>query len=77
MNLPVKLVQHKGGCVKCHEADSILDLCRIGRRLYLSWLAALPEEGQMMALFAMPESERNKVKDLAGLDHLTIGEQPS
>ncbi len=62
--LPNKLVAHKSGCYRCHSADGVKDLCRVGRRLFLGWLGALDHDGKMFAMLGMPNEMRNEVKEM-------------
>lgn len=71
--LPHKLVGHKQFCTRCHSADLLSDLCRVGRRLYISWFTALSEEQQVMALFDMPKEMQDDIKERVGIEHITIG----
>jgi len=67
MTLTPKLSGHKLRCPRCKTADSITDLCRVGRRLFLGWFTTLDHDSQMFAFLAMPEDERERVKNLVDI----------
>ena len=66
--LPIKLTTHKTQCPRCHGANGLADLCRIGRRLFLGWFNGLGQDDKMFTLMGMPTEMRSEVVAAADLD---------
>ncbi len=65
--LPAKLTGHKNVCPRCHSADGISDLCRVGRRLFLSWFERLDQDTKMFTLVGFPPEMRTEILNLVDI----------
>ncbi len=68
-----KLIRHKSECPKCLSADSANDLCRNGRRIFVAWFQAMPEESKVSYLFGMPKDMQDSILQLTGEDGIVMG----
>jgi len=56
-------------------ADDVTDLCRNGRRIFIPWFQALPEQDKVVFLFRMPKEMQDKVIEMTKTTGITMGEE--
>ncbi len=72
MTGPTQFIKHGQWCHICKGSDGPKTMCRIGRRLYMSWFESQDKDTQMMSLMGMPDDMRDEVIAAAGLEGLVV-----